>query len=274
MQKEVPNTFPKRRSTLKRKPKYTSNQLNRVPILIGFPLSPLSLDKQEILSDISFFKTIHKNNFEIVITRFDETLDWTEGIEHLCTVYNKGEPFSYKGTVINVPNYGLDLEVILRHIITNYNSLSRITFFAQGLIADRTDQPLFPIKEYYTQCSPISIFANTTIASDPPTWQYEPSKYLNEYFQSVNKDTLSSFRKNIVHIPYQYLKEKWVRGLWMSVGKYCIRTKSLEYYKKLYEACKFNRATRIEEIWFLERSIYSIFILPILYPIGDDLSTM
>ena len=266
MQKELPKRLAKRRRTFKHKYRHTAINLNRQSIFRGIPLSIPSLDKQEILSDISFFKTIHKREFEIIITRFDETLDWTQGIEHLCTVYNKGEPFPYKGTVINVPNYGLDLEVILRHIITNYNSLSTITFFAQGCIADRPDQPLFPIKEYYTQCSSISIFANTTIASDPPTWQYEPSKYHNEHFQSVNKDTLSSFRKNIVHIPYQYFKEKWVRGLWISVGKYCIHTKSLEYYKKLYNACKFNRARRTEEIWFLERSIYSIFTLPIMPP--------
>jgi len=262
----MPNTLSKRGVTLKRKPSKITSNLHRQYIFIGFPLSAPSLDKERILSDKHLFNMVFKNNFEIVITRFNETLDWTQGIEHLCTVYNKGESFSYTGTVIPVPNYGLDLEVILRHIIINYNSLSVITFFAQGHIADRPDQPLFPLKEYYTQCSSNTIFANTTLASDPPSWQYEPSKYHNEHFQSVNKDTLSSFRKNIVNIPYQYFKEKWVRGLWMSVGRDCIRTKPLEYYRRLYDACNFNRARRIEEIWFLERSMFSIFTLPISPP--------
>ena len=70
---------------------------------------------------------------------------------------------------------------------------------------------------------------------------------------------LREFRDRVVGIPYKYLVEFWVRGDWISVQRDVIRKKPREYYMYLYESCKFGRGIFVEECWFLEHSLYSIF---------------
>jgi hypothetical protein len=231
-------------------------------VIIGKPLSAPSTSLSQVLSKNDTLKNVFKKQYEIIITRFNETLEWTKGIEHLCTVYNKGAPIEFAGTVIDVPNYGLNLETILRHIILNYDNLSDVTMMGQGRLVDRSDQPMYPLAEYYTQCSANSIFGNATSAYDPPSWREFSPKYAED-FKCVNNRTLSEFRKDIVKIPYRSGYEKWVPGAWISIGRNCILNKGLDYYKGLYEKCIFHRALRTEEIWFLERSIFTIFTSPI-----------
>jgi len=227
-------------------------------VIIGKSASPPSTSLSYVLSKNHILKPVFKKQFEIIITRFNETLEWTEGIEHLCTVYNKGAPLEFAGTVVNVPNYGLDLETTLRHIISNYDNLSDVTMIAQGRLVDRSDQPMYPLAEYYTQCSANSVFGNAITAYDAPSWRQHSPTY-GEEFKSVNNRTLSAFRSDVVKIPYRNRYEKWVPGVWISVGRNCILKKGLYYYKGLYDKCMFHRALRTEEIWFLERSMYTIF---------------
>jgi hypothetical protein len=99
----------------------------------------------------NIFTYLDRTKFEIVITRFNEPLFWTGGMEHLCTVYNKGEGFRLdkRAKIVSVPNHGVGTETILRHIIERYDSLADVTFFSQATLCDRVDQPLYPLKEYY-----------------------------------------------------------------------------------------------------------------------------
>ena len=231
-------------------------------ITVRNPLSKPSLVLSQVLSKNTLLRTISKPQFEVIITRFNEALDWTRGIEHLCTVYNKGSHLDFSGNVIEVPNYGLDLETTLRHIITNYSNLSDVTMICQGRLVDRKDQPMYPLAEYYTQCSINGVFGNTVDAGDPPSWRQFTSGQ-DDTFKAMNNRTLSAFRKEIVKISYKQNREQWVPGVWISVGRNSILNKSLEYYKELYDKCVFNRALRTEEIWYLERSMYTIFTSPI-----------
>jgi hypothetical protein len=52
-----------------------------------------SCNLDTVLANKDFFRNITRSQFEIVITRFNEDLSWTDGIEHLCTVYNKENRF-------------------------------------------------------------------------------------------------------------------------------------------------------------------------------------
>ena len=141
-------------------------------VIVGKPLSIATSSLQTVLSKNNILQSLNKKQFEIIITRFNENLEWTKDIEHLCTVHNKGEPLYFGGCVINLDNYGLDIESIFRHIIENYDNLSDITMFCQGRLIDRIDQPMYILSDYYTQCSINSIFGNTSIAYDPPNWRY------------------------------------------------------------------------------------------------------
>lgn len=208
----------------------------------------------DILKDISKFSTKTKSECEFVVTRYNEDLHWIKGIEHLTTVYNKGDPLTLSSEVINTPNFGYGLETMLRHIITRYDSLAEITMFCQGNLADRTDQPMYPLQWYFDGTRPLK--GLTTDAYDPPKSHFRMRLTDPNTFSSY---TLREWREKVLGIPYKYLVEFWVKGDWIAVAREKIREKPLAYYCYLYDACKFHRGLLVEECWFLERSWWSIF---------------
>ena len=211
---------------------------------------------EEIRKGIEFFRTQSKKDCEFVITRFNETLDWTRGIEHLCTVYNKGELFELSGAKIkNVPNHGVGLETVLRHIIENYNTLAKTTMFCQGTIGDRQDQPLYPLYWYFDGAK-----TDTIRAYDIEAYDLGTTKFLVD---GLYKRTLSQFRDEIIGIPYKNLVDRWVKGDWIAVGSDIIRKKPRKYYEYVYKMCQFERGIFLEECYFLERSLYTLFTKPL-----------
>jgi hypothetical protein len=73
---------------------------------------------------------------KVVISRYNEPLDWVSSIECDYIIYNKGERIENadipEGKVINVPNEGREAETFLRYIISNYNNLPDSLVFVQG----------------------------------------------------------------------------------------------------------------------------------------------
>lgn len=211
-------------------------------------------------------KYVDRTKFEIVITRFNEPLLWTEGIEHLCTVYNKGDADSFhfhkEANVVSVPNYGVGTETILRHIIGRYDSLADVTFFSQATLCDRVDQPLYPLKDYYLKCSDSGLFGYKDRLIEPADARFQ-WRISSPSCKSVGDLDFGKWRQqSFVMIPYAPTKrpgESWVKGDWISVGRDRIRRRPLAYYQALYDACQFNRGILVEECWFLERTFYSIF---------------
>lgn len=204
-------------------------------------------DLASILKDIDKFKGYTKSQAEIVITRYNEDLAWTKGLEHLTTIYDKQTQY---------PNFGYGLETMLRHIITRYDSLADITMFCQGNLADREDQPMYTLTSYFDQTKPTDLKAVLTDSYDPPKSHFRMRLTDPTTFSSY---TLREWREKVLGIPYRYLVEMWVRGDWIAVGRDRIRSKPLAYYCYLYDACKFHRGILVEECWFLERSWWSIF---------------
>ena len=86
-------------------------------------MNQLSCDIPLILKNTHLLQGLKASESEIVITRYNESLEWTKTVAHLCTVYNKGSKtiFSYPyNKVLCVPNIGYGIETILLHIILNY----------------------------------------------------------------------------------------------------------------------------------------------------------
>lgn len=224
-----------------------------------------SCDLNKILENTHLLKDLKATDSEIVITRYNEPLEWTKTIAHLCTVYNKGTtpvPAYPYNKVIKTPNTGYDIETILRHIILNYETLSIITFFCQGTIGDRSDQPLYPLEWYLLDPKANDFRAVEDSLDDSPNFRI-PAKVHSELCRTVSERTFAKFRKEIVGISYRQGIDKWVKGDWMAVGRAKIRSKPLEYYVGLYLRCQFTRGNEVEEIWFLERCYYSIFHRPL-----------
>jgi hypothetical protein len=79
------------------------------------------------------------NNVEIIISRFNEDLNWTlESPFNLFQyiVYNKGNNDNFNKTnvkkIINIENVGRESHTYLYHIIKNYENLASITVFFPG----------------------------------------------------------------------------------------------------------------------------------------------
>jgi len=79
------------------------------------------------------------DNIEIIISRFNEDLSWTnEGIfnEFKYIVYNKGDNDNFEknnvNKIININNVGRCDHTYLYHIVTNYNTLKNIIVFFPG----------------------------------------------------------------------------------------------------------------------------------------------
>lgn len=202
------------------------------------------------------FSGVTKKEFNIVITRFNEDLAWTRGLEHLCTVYNKGEHFDFGGEVINVPNHGVGCETVLRHIRDRYWKLADRTFFCQATLCDRADQPLYPLKQYM-ECPIDSVFGYKEELNDIPKSRYL-FRISNESCRSVGDLNFGQWRR-LIGLPYKPGYESWVKGDWISVGKSRVWKRPLDFYRRLYETCQFERGILVEECWFLERTFYTVF---------------
>ena len=68
---------------------------------------------------------------DVVVTRFNENIDWTCNLPYSTWIYNKGLPH-LKQTVIPLPNFGREADTMLHHIIQQYDCLSETTAFLQA----------------------------------------------------------------------------------------------------------------------------------------------
>lgn len=68
---------------------------------------------------------------KIIITRFDEPLNWTQYVEGELVIYNKGFPL-LKENFISRPNVGREAESTLYFIVNNYDNLPDESVFLQG----------------------------------------------------------------------------------------------------------------------------------------------
>jgi hypothetical protein len=105
------------------------------------PLSSDPLSKEPLSNVILPRDNLLTKNIEIVISRYNENLDWTTEYpfnQFKYTVYNKGINENFNKTnvkkMIPLPNVGMCDHTYLYHIVSNYdsNSLKLITIFFPG----------------------------------------------------------------------------------------------------------------------------------------------
>ena len=68
---------------------------------------------------------------EIVIARFNEDLNWLNGLKQKITIYNKGKMNLHRECV-PLANIGREATTMLYHIITKYKTLEENIIFLQG----------------------------------------------------------------------------------------------------------------------------------------------
>tara|TARA_Y100000389_G_C17471116_1_gene531039 strand:+ start:4711 stop:6876 length:2166 start_codon:yes stop_codon:yes gene_type:complete len=78
---------------------------------------------------------IHKDSkTDVVIARYNESLEWCKPYASMCIVYNKGEPLknNFGLKIRQLTNVGRESHTYLSHIIYNWDTLNDYTVFLQG----------------------------------------------------------------------------------------------------------------------------------------------
>jgi hypothetical protein len=200
-----------------------------------------------------------KNNFEIVIARYDEELLWCDNYKDFITIYNKGED-NLQYPSIQIENKGHLADTILNHIITNYDNLADVTFFTHGSFNYRPDQIIQESGKCHKKFSDF-------ILCEPNTLVYIPRNDLPPKDGTFYNypDTIANIYKRIFNEEYKP-NFKWGCGKWISVSKELIRNSPVEIYKKMLEFVleDFENEVPTQDIYrtrgiFIERLLLQAF---------------
>lgn len=198
-----------------------------------------------------------KSDFELVIARYDEDIHWSDNYKEFRTIYNKGEPLDCES--IPLENKGHLADTILKHILAQYTTLAKTTFFCHGSFNYRKDQQ---IKESGT-CHRlwqefISLKNNTCV--------YIPRDDLEHH--SVRYEPNS---KTVGEVYEQFFKRKykptftWACGLWISVSKELIHRQPISFYKEMHDWILEGNPSQEEyrsRGIYIERFLLHAFLVP------------
>lgn len=220
------------------------------------------------------------NNVEIIISRFNEDLSWTQEVPFnffQYIVYNKGSNDNFIKTnvkqIINVENVGRESHTYLYHIIENYDKLSNIMIFFPGSL--NLDYKKIKAK----------IVLNNIIQSNCST-----AYFVGQYYQNV-KETFNDFfidnwkstdKNNLLLNNESVLQKSEIRpyGKWytyffgntranwstmcgiFSVDKRDIIQHPIELYKVLLQTV--NKHSSPEAVHYIERS-WGVIFYPLKY---------
>lgn len=72
--------------------------------------------------------------YKIIVSRFNENINWLNSEAENCIIYNKGEKIGVKNEIM-LPNVGRESETYLNYIIKEYENLPELLIFTQGSIS-------------------------------------------------------------------------------------------------------------------------------------------
>ena len=203
---------------------------------------------------------LSKNNFEMVISRYDEDISWSNNYKDFRTIYNKGDD-NIEKPYIKLENKGHLADTILRHIITNYDNLADVTFFTHGSFNYRNDQI---IKEH-GKCNRnfhdfIDIHPETLVYI-PRHDMLSPNEHVYNYYESCSDVYKYIFKSEYV------ANFEWGCGKWISVSKKRITKTPIEVYKRMlaFVLKDYNNNEPTQDIYrtrgiYIERFILKCFI--------------
>jgi hypothetical protein len=198
--------------------------------------------------------------YQIVVARYNENINYLSLFKDIMIVYNKGEaqiPSIFNS--INLPNVGRESHTYLYHIIQNYDTLANRTLFIQGRI---DDHKLLPIIEYFIPNEFVGKLNKINI-----NYIKSPIKHEGKYL----KELISGSMKRSKYTPYEWINKigidisgikefDMVWGANFSVSKELIHRKPKAFYEDIIKYVHYD--INPEEGHFFERAWYLIFKHP------------
>ena len=216
-----------------------------------------------------------KNNCEIVISRYNENLEWIKEEpfnKYNITVYNKGNNTNFITTenikkINSIENLGKCDHTYLYHIINNYDNLSDITIFLPG--SCEMDYKKVKAKRLINviEEKEAAVFLYDEISLNIKTRFYdfslndwETSNSINKEINKESKLTLSEFRPFGKWFAHYFedivVKHNTYFGIF-SVAKEDILQKPKEYYENLIK--QLSKSSNPEVGHYFERAWAAVF---------------
>lgn len=227
------------------------------------------------IDNINPNKNPHNKQIEIVTSRFNEDLTWTNQLpfsKYPVVVYNKGNNYNYSVNnlkkEIKLMNVGRESHSYLYHIINNYNDLADITVFLPGSVNTNV----------YNKWKRANILMNELQKHDDSLFIGAKHKNVREDLYSFKMDKYDSTNPNNKLVnPETKLEASRIRpyGKWyehhfdgvdieyvsysgiFAVSREDILKKSKRYYENLIE--ELSRSSNPEVGHYFERSWVAIF---------------
>jgi len=202
-------------------------------------------------------------SYKIIVSRYNENIEWLKSELSNCVVYNKGDAL-HIGNEIMVENVGRESETYLRYIIHNYDNLPDVVVFTQARISDHKGSDdihyLINIKNEalcYTKSQNFVIHNDVgkCIHFDK-TWNVRPEGYYLKDNYKNNPITFLDWFKTNIDVNYPNPIYLYCSAIF-AVKKEIILNKPIDYYKKLI--LEINHHNDPAEGHFFERSWYYIF---------------
>ena len=204
-------------------------------------------------------------SFKIVVARYNESIEWLNGVIHNCVIYNKGSPLNIKNEVM-LENLGRESDTYLNYIITNYNNLPDVVIFTQANIADHKGS------NDVNYLLSIGNSANTHEKSQnylrhndvgrcycfDSKWNVlkDGTYFLNDNYKNNVPVAFDDWFREHIQPDYPNPMNIYCNAIF-AVKKELILRNSVEYYKRLI--LEVNHHINSTEGHFLERSWYYIF---------------
>jgi len=80
--------------------------------------------------------------YQVVVARYNESIDWIEPIKDLCVIYNKGDS-NIRYPCTHMDNIGREAHTYLVYILDNYDNLPDYMLFTQARLDDHI---LYPVQ--------------------------------------------------------------------------------------------------------------------------------
>jgi hypothetical protein len=166
--------------------------------------------------------------FDVVISRYNEDIAWSDNILRKKYIYNKGE-HSVSPDEILLDNVGREAHTYLFHIVNNYHNLESHTLFLQGNPMDHG----FP--DNFTTPTLLNSI-NFSVPFFPLLRAKDNYKFLtcNNYGAPDHNLDIKTFlhNHNIYNIDH-VINFEFVQGAQFAVSRDAIRSRPLETYRKL-----------------------------------------
>jgi hypothetical protein len=119
------------------------------------------------------------DDIQIIVARYEESIDWTNAYNDICIIYNKGKQIKEQcfSKIVCIPNKGREGGTYLYHIMTMYDQLKTKTIFTQASFLEHNETMFYGIDNYFEFNNPIQPMGLRYLKKT----QVPPENYLNKY---------------------------------------------------------------------------------------------